>query len=118
MRCGQSSPWLTHHSTAFELTRLCTLQANPYFAAGRVTVPALLDTFACQSFFNEVPARPPPPLLAACLPCLSCCVAPPKGATPGLPCTTCLQHVAAPTHRFALLCELCAVLPPPACRVC
>jgi hypothetical protein len=29
-------------------------QANPYFAAGRVTVPALLDTFACQSFFNEV----------------------------------------------------------------
>ncbi|EFN56237.1 hypothetical protein CHLNCDRAFT_51907 [Chlorella variabilis] len=27
--------------------------ANPYFAAGRVTVPALLDTFACQSFFNE-----------------------------------------------------------------
>lgn len=28
-------------------------QANPYFAAGRVTVPALLDTFACQSFFNQ-----------------------------------------------------------------
>ncbi|KAL4448241.1 hypothetical protein ABPG75_005460 [Micractinium tetrahymenae] len=32
---------------------LCEWQANPYFAAGRVTVPALLDTFACQSFFNE-----------------------------------------------------------------
>ena len=33
---------------------LAEWQANPYFAAGRVTVPALLDTFACQSFFNEV----------------------------------------------------------------
>ncbi|PSC70953.1 transcription factor MYB44-like isoform B [Micractinium conductrix] len=32
---------------------LAEWQANPYFAAGRVTVPALLDTFACQSFFNE-----------------------------------------------------------------
>lgn len=31
-----------------------TPQANPYFAAGRVTVPALQDTFTCQSFFNEV----------------------------------------------------------------
>lgn len=31
-------------------------QANPYFAAGRVTVPALQDTFTCQSFFNEVRA--------------------------------------------------------------
>ncbi|PRW44899.1 Potassium channel subfamily T member 2 isoform A [Chlorella sorokiniana] len=32
---------------------LAEWQANPYFAAGRVTVPALQDTFTCQSFFNE-----------------------------------------------------------------
>jgi hypothetical protein len=32
-------------------------QANPYLAAGRFTVPLLLlDTLACQSFFNEVGA--------------------------------------------------------------
>jgi hypothetical protein len=37
---------------------LAEWQANPYFAAGRVTVPALLDTFACQSFFNEVSYAP------------------------------------------------------------
>ncbi|KAK9831914.1 hypothetical protein WJX84_009658 [Apatococcus fuscideae] len=32
---------------------LAEWQANPYFCAGRVTVPALMDTFACQCFFNR-----------------------------------------------------------------
>lgn len=32
---------------------LAEWQANPYYAAGRVTVPALMDTFACQCFFNQ-----------------------------------------------------------------
>lgn len=32
---------------------LAEWQANPYFAAGRVTVPALMDTFATQCFFNK-----------------------------------------------------------------
>lgn len=32
---------------------LAEWQANPYFCSGRVTVPALADTFACQSFFNR-----------------------------------------------------------------
>ena len=32
---------------------LAEWQANPYYAAGRVTVPALMDTFACQSFFGQ-----------------------------------------------------------------
>ena len=29
------------------------LQVNPYYAAGRVTVPASMDTFACRCFFNR-----------------------------------------------------------------
>ena len=32
---------------------LAEWQANPYYCAGRVTVPALMDTFACQCFFNQ-----------------------------------------------------------------
>ncbi len=32
---------------------LAEWQANPYYVAGRVTVPALADTFACQCFFNR-----------------------------------------------------------------
>ena len=32
---------------------LAEWQANPYYCAGRVTVPAILDTFACQCFFNK-----------------------------------------------------------------
>ncbi len=32
---------------------LAEWQANPYYCAGRVTVPALADTFACQCFFNR-----------------------------------------------------------------
>ena len=32
---------------------LAEWQANPYYCAGRVTVPAILDTFACQCFFNR-----------------------------------------------------------------
>ncbi|KAK9808990.1 hypothetical protein WJX72_007481 [[Myrmecia] bisecta] len=32
---------------------LAEWQANPYFCAGRVTVPALMDTFACKCFFNQ-----------------------------------------------------------------
>ena len=32
---------------------LAEWQANPYYCAGRVTVPALMDTFACQCFFNR-----------------------------------------------------------------
>ncbi|GAB4817363.1 hypothetical protein N2152v2_004409 [Parachlorella kessleri] len=32
---------------------LAEWQANPYYVAGRVTVPALNDTFACQTFFNR-----------------------------------------------------------------
>ena len=31
---------------------LAEWQANPYFCAGRVTVPALMDTVACQCFIN------------------------------------------------------------------
>ena len=31
---------------------LAEWQANPYFCAGRVTVPALMDTVACQCFMN------------------------------------------------------------------
>lgn len=42
---------------------LAEWQANPYYCAGRVTVPAILDTFACQCFFNR------------CAPC-SCHAAP------------------------------------------
>lgn len=43
---------------------LAEWQANPYFCAGRVTVPALMDTVACQCFINtsaSPPAPPPPP---------------------------------------------------------
>jgi hypothetical protein len=29
------------------------LQLNSYYAAGRVMVPALLDTFTCQGFFKR-----------------------------------------------------------------
>ena len=32
---------------------LAEWQANSYYAAGRVTVPALMDTFATQCFFNR-----------------------------------------------------------------
>lgn len=32
---------------------LAEWQANPYYVAGRVTVPALMDTFTCQCFFNR-----------------------------------------------------------------
>ena len=32
---------------------LAEWQANPYYVAGRVTVPALHDTFACSCFFNS-----------------------------------------------------------------
>ncbi|CAD7696797.1 unnamed protein product [Ostreobium quekettii] len=32
---------------------LAEWQANPYYCSGRVLVPALLDTFACHSFFNR-----------------------------------------------------------------
>jgi hypothetical protein len=32
---------------------LAEWQANPYYCAGRVTVPALINTFACQCFFNR-----------------------------------------------------------------
>ena len=32
---------------------LAEWQANPYYCAGRVTVPAIMDTFACQCFFNR-----------------------------------------------------------------
>ena len=32
---------------------LAEWQANPYYAAGRCTVPALMDTFATQGFFNR-----------------------------------------------------------------
>lgn len=32
---------------------LAEWQANPYYAAGRVTVPALMDTFATQCFFSK-----------------------------------------------------------------
>lgn len=32
---------------------LAEWQANPYFAAGRVTVPALMDTFATHCFFDR-----------------------------------------------------------------
>ena len=32
---------------------LAEWQANPYYAAGRVTVPALMDTFATQCFFGR-----------------------------------------------------------------
>ncbi len=28
-------------------------QANPYYCGGRVTVPALVDIFACQAFFKQ-----------------------------------------------------------------
>ena len=31
---------------------LAEWQANPYYCAGRVTVPALMDTFACHCFLN------------------------------------------------------------------
>ena len=46
---------------------LAEWQANPYFCAGRVTVPALMDTVACQCFINTsaptpLPPPPPPPL--------------------------------------------------------
>ena len=49
---------------------LAEWQANPYYCAGRVTVPAVLDTFACQCFFNRhaiicfhllLPSMLPPP---------------------------------------------------------
>lgn len=33
---------------------LAEWQANPYYCAGRVLVPALLDTLACHSFFSKV----------------------------------------------------------------
>lgn len=36
---------------------LAEWQANPYFCAGRVTVPALMDTVACQCFINTSVAR-------------------------------------------------------------
>ena len=43
---------------------LAEWQANPYYCAGRVTVPALINTFACQCFFNRWgtlrPATPHP----------------------------------------------------------
>lgn len=29
------------------------MQLNSYYAAGRVMVPALLDTFTCQGFFKR-----------------------------------------------------------------
>jgi hypothetical protein len=66
---------LARGSLALFPTTCCRWQANPYFAAGRVTVPALLDTFACQSFFNEASQPPPPPptqpaALVAALRCL------------------------------------------------
>jgi hypothetical protein len=32
---------------------LSCLQLNSYYAAGRVMVPALLDTFTCQGFFKR-----------------------------------------------------------------
>jgi hypothetical protein len=32
---------------------LAEWQASPYWAAGRVTVPALLDAYACQCFFSR-----------------------------------------------------------------
>ena len=35
---------------------LAEWQANPYYCAGRVTVPAVMDTFACQCFFNRCAA--------------------------------------------------------------
>eukprot|EP00192_Tetraselmis_astigmatica_P006581 CAMPEP_0117686318 /NCGR_PEP_ID=MMETSP0804-20121206/22361_1 /TAXON_ID=1074897 /ORGANISM="Tetraselmis astigmatica, Strain CCMP880" /LENGTH=754 /DNA_ID=CAMNT_0005497953 /DNA_START=92 /DNA_END=2358 /DNA_ORIENTATION=+ len=28
-------------------------QANPYYASGRITVPAIIDTFSCECFFNQ-----------------------------------------------------------------
>ncbi len=28
-------------------------QANPYYCAGRVTVPALMDAFLCSNFVNR-----------------------------------------------------------------
>lgn len=31
---------------------LCRAQANPYFCAGRVTVPAVMDTFASTTFLK------------------------------------------------------------------
>jgi hypothetical protein len=35
------------------LDGLTEWQANPYYCSGRVTVPALLDIFACQAFFKQ-----------------------------------------------------------------
>ncbi len=47
--------WLVRRATerAAVAEGLAEWQANPYYAAGRVTVPALMDAFATQCFFNR-----------------------------------------------------------------
>ena len=58
-RKGRNQPrrsWLSRkvQEAAVEAEGLMGWQANPYYAAGRVVVPALLDTVACQAFIKKV----------------------------------------------------------------
>lgn len=58
-----AKPWEAEPRKSWQMRRrretaalragLAEWQANPYYCAGRVTVPAILDTFACQCFFNR-----------------------------------------------------------------
>eukprot|EP00884_Botryococcus_braunii_P010003 jgi/Botrbrau1/19003/Bobra.0100s0037.1 len=52
---GPRKSWLMRKRQEMAAVRegLSEWQANPYYCAGRVTVPAVMDTFACHSFFNK-----------------------------------------------------------------
>lgn len=59
---GPRKSWLMRKRQEMAAVRegLSEWQANPYYCAGRVTVPALMDTFACHCFFNKCARAPSP----------------------------------------------------------
>lgn len=52
--------WLRRREQEAEALKqgLIEWQVNSYYCAGRVTVPAVMDTFTCQAFFKRVSGMP------------------------------------------------------------
>lgn len=75
---------------------LAEWQANPYFCAGRVTVPALMDTVACQCFINtSAPSNLVKGVLWMLQDALMAC--------------QCFMDVSAPLIFFVVLCGCCGM---------